>query len=337
VSVIRDSLPELKAFLKRHQVKDIFFNGATMNAFLPEIAKEAFPAARVHSDLTWVLKTRARKTTEEMIAIKSAFLKSSRAIAKTLRWGKSESVKKRITELDLAQHLYASYVAEGAVALSFGTISGAGANSAIVHYSKPSADHAFDPGKLALLDSGAYYEDGFCTDCTRGFFAGGGSSGVKPESWQREIYTATLKSAIQVFLKPVSAKLSGKEVDAFIRAKVKETGYDYLHGTGHGIGIHVHEEGIRLSTLSLYPQSAYACVSVEPGIYLKDRGGVRVENVALLIPEGDSRYRYDNVVFVGYDWDLVDISILTSAEKAYLKEYEAKCRELGTELTECPL
>ena len=110
-----------------------------------------------------------------------------------------------------------------------------------------------------------------------------------------------------------------------------------MHGTGHGIGIHVHEEGIRLSTLSIYPQSPYACVSVEPGIYLQGKGGVRVENVALLIPEGSSHYRYENVAFVGYDWDLIDLDKLTNEEKVYLKAYEAKCRELGTELVSCPL
>ena len=337
VTVIRDSVPELKAWIRNRAVKEVFFNAPAMNAFLPEMVREIHPEAAVHRDFDWVLKTRTRKTAEEMDSIRSAFLRSSRAIAATLRWGKAESLKRKLSERELADHLSEAYLAEGAVSLSFSTISGAGANSAIVHYSKPSKTEFFDTGKIALLDSGAYYDNGFCTDCTRGFFAGGGGSGVKPEAWQVEIYTATLKAAIQVFLAPVDAKLSGKEVDALIRGKVKEAGYDYLHGTGHGIGIHVHEEGIRLSTLSIYPQSAHACVSVEPGIYLKDRGGVRVENVALLIPEGDSRYAYENVVFVGYDWDLVDLSKLTPGERAYLKSYEAKCRELGTTLTACPL
>jgi Xaa-Pro aminopeptidase len=337
VRIIRNSIPELKAFLKNHSVRALFFNGSTMNALLPEVALELFPEAKVFADFNWVIRTRARKTVEEMVSIRSSFIRSSKAIAKTLRFGKRESLKRRLSEVDLASYLYESYAAEGAVALSFKTISGAGANSAIVHYSNPSATQYFDPAKLALLDSGAYYEEGFCTDCTRGFFVGGGTTTIKPEAWQKEIYTAALKSAIQVFLKPVDARLSGKEVDAMIRGRVKEAGYDYMHGTGHGIGIHVHEEGIRFSTLSVYPQSAFACVSVEPGIYLKDKGGVRIENVVLLMPEGEGAYRYDNLVFVGYDWDLVDVSKLNSEEKQYLKEYEQRCRELGTQLTECPL
>jgi Xaa-Pro aminopeptidase len=118
---------------------------------------------------------------------------------------------------------------------------------------------------------------------------------------------------------------------------VKAAGYDYKHGTGHGIGIHVHEDGIRLSTLSTYPQTTHACVSVEPGIYIENKGGVRVENVALLQPSGPSHFRYENVVFVGYDWDLIDLAKLTVDEKNYLKTYEGQCRELGTTLTDCPL
>jgi Xaa-Pro aminopeptidase len=308
-----------------------------MNSLLPELALAVHPGASVHADFRRLLALRTRKTPEEMESIRSSFLRSSRAIAKTLRFGKAECQKRRLSEWELAEQLKENYGDQGAVALSFKTISGAGANSAIVHYSNPSKDQCFDPGKLALLDSGAYYPEGFATDCTRGFFAGGANNAVQPEPWQKEIYTATLRAAIQVFIRPVDAGWSGKQVDAFIRSKVKESGHDYLHGTGHGIGIHVHEEGIRLSTLSIYPQSPFACVSVEPGIYLEGRGGVRVENVALLHPEGQGHYRYENVVFVGYDWDLIDVSMLDESEKSYLRAYEARCRELGTQLTECPL
>lgn len=340
ITLVRDSLPELDAWLRRQSVRAIHFNGSAMNSLLPELALSAHPGALIHPEFRHLLTLRTRKTREEMESIRSSFLRSSRAIAKTLRFGKAESRRRKLSELELAEHLKEGYAGEGAVALSFKTISGAGANSAIVHYSTPSKEHCFDTGKLALLDSGAYYPEGFATDCTRGFFAGGGSGSeetAQPEPWQKEIYTATLRAAIQVFLRPVDATWSGKQVDAFIRSKVKESGHDYLHGTGHGIGIHVHEEGIRLSTLSIYPQAPFACVSVEPGIYLEGRGGVRVENVALLQPEGDGHYHYENVVFVGYDWDLIDVSMLDEAEKNHLRAYEARCRELGTQLTECPL
>lgn len=335
VTVIRNDLQELKNKLRAHQVSEIFFNGGMMNGLLPNVLKEVFPSVKVTQDCKWVIETRVRKTTEERASIRKAFVRSSTAIAKTLRWGKSESQKRKVSEVELAKYLYDAYAAEGAVSLSFKTISGAGPNSAIIHYSTPSNEKYFERGQLALLDSGAYYEEGFCTDCTRGFFVGP-QNGAMPEAWQKDIYTTTLKSAIQLFMKPVKGSLSGKEVDTLVRNEVKNAGYDYLHGTGHGVGIHVHEEGIRLSSLSIYPQSPYACVSVEPGIYLKDKGGVRIENIALLIPEG-SDYAYENVVFVGYDWDLIDVSRLTAEEKSYLKNYEAECRKMGTHLMECPL
>ncbi len=336
ITVIRNDLNELKKALSHHSVKEVFFNGSTMNGLLPSLLKEVYPSAKINADCKWVIQRRARKTKEEMSTIREAFQRSSRAIAKTLRWGKKESQQRQVSEMDLANHLYQSYANEGAVALSFKTISGAGPNSAIIHYSNPSKTTYFEKGQLALLDSGAYYEEGFCTDCTRGFFVGSDHNGAKPESWQIKIYTATLKSAIQVFMSPVKGALSGKEVDSQIRNIVKASGYDYLHGTGHGIGIHVHEDGIRLSSLSTYPQTPFACVSVEPGIYLKDQGGVRVENVAFLHPQGGD-FKYENVVFVGYDWDLIDVNELTDAEKTYLKTYEAQCRKLGTHLMMCPL
>jgi Xaa-Pro aminopeptidase len=335
--VIRDSIPELKEILGKHKVLAVFFNGATMNGLLPSVIKEVYPKAELNSDFTWISKTRVQKTTEEMDSIRKSFIRSSRAIAETLRFGKAESQKRDFSEVELKEFLAKEFEKEGAVAHSFSTISGAGAHSAIVHYSKPSATSFFAKGDLALLDCGAYYEEGFCTDTTRGFFVGAKGKGDKPSDWQTEIYTATLKSAIQVFMKPVEAKLSGREVDTFIRNQVKAAGYDYKHGTGHGIGIHVHEDGIRLSTLSTYPQTAYACVSVEPGIYIENKGGVRVENVALLQPVDSTHFKYENVVFVGYDWDLIDLAKLTDEEKSYLKGYEAQCRVLGTTLNECPL
>ncbi len=336
LTVIRNDFNALKMALKKHTAKKIAYFGPTMNGFLPTLASEVFPEAEIESSFNWVLRSRTRKTPQELASIRECFLKSSRAIAKALRWGKTESQKRNVSEVDLAEYLKDQYGAEGATTLSFNTISGAGPNSAIVHYGTPSKTNYFEKGMIALLDSGACYSNGFLTDCTRGFFVGS-QNGASPEAWQKEIYTSTLKAAIQVFMAPVSKDISCKEVDMIIREQVKASGYDYMHGTGHGIGIHVHEDGIRLSTLSSYAQTPYACVSVEPGIYLAGKGGVRVENVALLIPHDENKLRYENVVFVGYDWDLIDISKLTGEEMIYLKEYEAKCREMGNQLMDCPL
>ena len=83
-------------------------------------------------------------------------------------------------------------------------------------------------------------------------------------------------------------------------------------------------------------------MSVEPGVYLSGRGGVRIENVAIVVPreptqEDKNTHTFENVVFVGYDWDLIDINLLDEHDKADLSEYEKKCLALGTQVTHCPL
>lgn len=345
LTIIRNDRDALMKKIKSMEVYQVFYNATTLNGWLSQVVlgelkdQNQKPTARA-PDFKWLLETRTVKTHEEKESIRKSFLKSSRAIAKTLRWARAEcSAQKKLSEKNVADFLEKSYRDEGAVGLSFHTISGTGAHSAIVHYTANRDDAYLTAGDLFLLDSGAYYPEGFATDCTRGFWVPHQNASQGPEPWQKEIYTQTLKAAISVFLKPVPKKLSGQEVDQLVRSSIKKAGYDYLHGTGHGIGIHVHEEGIRFSTLSTYPQTEHACVSVEPGIYLEGKGGVRVENVVLLNTSkvNSSAYDYENVVWVGYDWNLIDLQLFTQEEKAYLKEYEAQCRALGTQITDCPL
>ncbi len=333
LTVIRNDMNALKLKLSSFAVNHVFYHAGGMNGLLPTVVSEIFPAAKVQDQWSWIIEKRVRKTPEEVRSIQSAFLKSSAVIAKTLRYGKKETLTRKVSELELSQYLYQAYAEAGATSLSFSTICGAGANSAIVHYSQASADAYFNAGDMALLDSGAYYAEGFCTDCTRGFFVGTG----KPQAWQIEIYTLTLKAAISVLMNPVPKKLNGREVDHVVRSVIKSAGYDYLHGTGHGVGIHVHEEGIRFSSFSSYPQTPDACVSVEPGIYLNGQGGVRIENIVFVRDKDQDHYQFENCVYVGYDWDLIDLDRLTPQEKEYLKHYEAQCKALGTQLMECPL
>ncbi len=326
------SLATLFKEVGSRKVEKILYHSGTMNAYWPVEFKRILPNAVQVSDWRELIDIRAQKTAAELDAIRASFIRSSKAIARTLRFGIENAPQGNYSEADQAAKIATEFKAEGAVGQSFNTISGFGPNSAIVHYGANRAENKAKVGEITLLDCGAYFESGFATDTTRGFFV----RGRAPEAWQKDIYTTTLRAGIIPFLKPVPATLSGQQVDALIRGKIIEKGYDYMHGTGHGIGIHVHEDGIRLSTASTYPQVDQAVVSVEPGIYLEGKGGVRIENVAILHKEKDT-FRYENIVFVGYDWDLVDVAALSPEEKTYLKSYEQKCKELGTTITECPL
>lgn len=343
--VVRESLDALRSELKNSAVESVFYNENTINAFLPQLANELWPKAKTFSQCLAVEFIRARKTEEEKQSLRDSFLRSSRAIAKTMRWVKENAAAAKnnvtsISEADLANQIAANYLAEGALELSFNTIAGTGEHGAIIHYGASSADCYVKSGDLVLLDSGAYYEPGLATDCTRVAWAG--APGQQPEAWQKDIYTTVLRSCISGMVSKFTAATSGKEIDARVRQVCQDKGYDYGHGTGHGVGIHVHEGGIRFSTASTYNCTPHAAVSMEPGIYLQGKGGVRIENVVLVTPVDESQgessvCEFENLVFVGLDWDVIDVSQLTDSEKKYLREYEAKCQSLGTHVTKCPL
>lgn len=320
---------------------EICFSERAMNAALPTELAKVFPQTQFHSDKHCIEELRVRKTEEELNSIRRSFLRSSRAIARTLRWAKDCSKNDlALSETDLAARIKTEYAAEGALELSFKTISGFGAHGAIIHYSTPSATTQAQQGELLLLDSGAYYAEGFATDCTRVVIFAKQISEVQP--WQKEIYTLTLKSCLAGLRATFNLQTPCKDIDTLTRTPLKEKGYDYAHGTGHGIGIHVHENGIRLSPASQYTFTENAVVSVEPGIYLEGRGGVRIENVAIVVPREQTptdshTHTFENVVFVGYDWDLIDVQLLSEADKTDLIAYEKKCQSLGTAVTDCPL
>lgn len=319
----------------------ICFSGRAMNAALPLELKNTFPDAEFNSTSHFIEELRVAKTTAELNSIRSSFLKSSRAIAETLRWIKTCGHSgTNITESEVAEKIATEYGKQGAVELSFKTISGFAENGAVIHYSNPSNAKKAQVGDLLLLDSGAYYAEGFATDCTRvSYFS---NQATASSDWQKEIYTLTLKSCLAGLRSTFNLQTPCREIDSVCRSVLTKHGYDYAHGTGHGIGIHVHENGIRISPASQYTFTEHAVVSVEPGVYLSGRGGVRIENVAIVVPrectaENTDTHTFENVVFVGYDWDLIDLSMLEDQDKADLAAYERKCQALGTQVTDCPL
>gem|GEM_PF-204509 len=347
LTVVRSSLEELSDALSPFPVSHILFNDGQMNALLPEFLSRVWPEAKVLGGFSGVEILRARKTPEELTSFRDSNLRSSRAISRTLRWVK-ESVRAHVTsnaalpsEVDLSAKISEEYGREGALDLSFNSIAGSGPHGAIIHYGTPDVGTKLLPGEMTLLDSGAYYEPGFATDCTRVVYNGDVKThaGGTPQAWQKEIYTVTLKA----FLKGMRAEFPlaecGRTLDLDVRSVCRAHGYDYAHGTGHGVGIHVHEPGIRLGTASTYAMTENACVSMEPGIYLPGKGGVRIENVVRVEPRDErlGLYGFENFIWVGFDWDLVDVTLLDDTEKNWLRAYESRCQSLGTQVTECPL
>ncbi|MDN7676586.1 M24 family metallopeptidase [Burkholderia oklahomensis] len=335
--VIRNDAAELERFLAQFDVEHVCYGFEAVNCALPDTVRRIWPEAR-HVDHNPVEAMRASKTSEVLDQFRDAFARSSEAIAEAIRWAKTGEPGKRHSEYDLARVISDAYAARSAVALSFTTVAANGANSASAHYTAASPDVELTEGELVLLDSGAYFEGGFATDCTRVVLRRTRAD-TQPQPWQREIYTVALKACIKGLVTRFSKDATGAEVDAAVREVCRAHGYDFNHGTGHGIGIHVHEGGVRFSLGSKYGLVPNAVISVEPGIYVPGKGGVRIENIVVIHPseQEPDKMAFENLVTVGYDWDLIDLDLLTDDERAYLRDYEQSCVERGTNVTHCPL
>ncbi|MBY0412512.1 MAG: M24 family metallopeptidase, partial [Bdellovibrionales bacterium] len=164
------------------------------------------------------------------------------------------------------------------------------------------------------------------TDTTRSFLSGGTAS-----TRQKEIYTLVLKSILATQNAVFPENTWGSVVDGVARQPIFRSGLNYNHGTGHGVGINVHEGGYRLSTTSSTPLKENTVGSIEPGIYIPGFGGVRLENVAVVERhhEHKNMLRFRTMVYVGFDHDLIDFDMLSEEEQTWLDEYEKECARRG--------
>jgi Xaa-Pro aminopeptidase len=184
-----------------------------------------------------------------------------------------------ITEVELAWELEKYMRESGASGLAFSTIAAFGTNCARPHYAP--AGRALQPGDIVLVDMGARL-DGYCSDLTRTFLFGEDAAGRF-----QEIYGIVL-SALNAALEAIKPGMSTREAHLLAAAVIERAGYGefFSHGLGHGLGLDVHE----LPALSAVrePQTLEEgmVVTIEPGIYLPDWGGVRIEDLVLLGPDG---------------------------------------------------
>jgi Xaa-Pro aminopeptidase len=237
-----------------------------------------------------------------------------------------------VTEADVARETEARFRASGAFGLSFKVISAAGKNGAVIHYSTPDEKRRIVPGELFLLDTGAYYEGGYATDLTRTFLAG--PSTTKASREQKRLYTLVLKAAIAGMSARVPVGVTGEQIDALVRDPLWRHGLDYGHGTGHGVGVNVHESppSIRMGARgTVEPGQVF---SIEPGVYLPQWGGVRIENLCTVVedtvepPVGVPRrfLRVKPLTFSPLDNRLIDRALLNDHEKRFLSWFKRKGR-----------
>lgn len=280
---------------------------------------------------------KAVKNESEIAGYRSAMLKDGVAMVKFLKWllpaveagGETEiSIDKKLTALRAEQKLFRD--------ISFDTIAGYQAHGAIVHYeATPETDIPLKPEGLLLLDSGAQYQDG-TTDITRTIALGPITEEMK------HIYTLVLKAHIQLELAKFPDGASGTQLDALGRECMWREGFNFLHGTGHGVGsyLSVHEgpHQIRMEYMPT-PLRAGMTLTDEPGLYLAGKFGVRIENTVLLSDYMKTEFgkflQIEPLTLCPIDTAPIDLAMLMPEELAWLNEYHAKVyAELATYLDE---
>jgi Xaa-Pro aminopeptidase len=274
---------------------------------------------------------KARKNAVEVEQMQRANLKASRAKVRTLKWVQ-DGLKggQTVTELDVARKVEGFYREEaGFQGLSFNTISGAGANSSIVHYGTPSPEKALQPGEFLLLDSGAQYLGG-TTDATRTIVVG------EPTAEHIFRYTEVLKAHINCAMQRFPKGTSGVHLDGITRAGMWLEGLDFGHGTGHGVGafLNVHEGPNGINKRAQEPLEPGMVTSIEPGFYQPGWGGIRIENLYVVVDlsaeNGEAPaagatpwYGFESLTYIPFDKRLIDLNRLELRHRQWLERYNA--------------
>ena len=325
-SEIKNKLNEIVANLT---LDNIFIDKQMLNTQDFLMLKDVFGEDKLTSKPGGLIEFHAIKEQAEIEVMKESFKRADKAIYNTILWVK-EQVKagNKISEFDLYEQTTKEYQKQGAVEQSFGTIAGVGPNGSIIHYGDPKKDVIINEDDMVLLDSGGYFEAGFATDTTRTFMASTKEGSAK----HKKIYTLVLKGTLALQNAVFKSGTRGNGLDAICRQPLYQAGFDFAHGTGHGVGIHVHEGGAGIGPTRTYEMKAGQVVSIEPGIYIPGFGGVRLENIALVVdhPQYEGFLKFESLVKIGFEPTLIDESMLTEQEKVWLEEYEAECVKAGT-------
>lgn len=213
---------------------------------------------------------------------------------------------------------------ENFIEQSFGTISAAGANAAMCHYhASDDTDTAITAESFYLNDSGGQYHNG-TTDATRTLAFG-------PLDPQRKLhYTAVLKGFLSLISLQFPSGSFGHQLDAFARRPLWELGLDFDHGTGHGVGhqLLIHEAPHRFAKkVNPWPLAAGNIMTIEPGYYLADQYGIRIENQVEVVDAMPGFCRFTSLTLIPIDLSQVEITLLSEQEKQWLDDYHQRVRE----------
>lgn len=218
------------------------------------------------------------KSQEELENIKQAEAIGDIAFSKIL-----DIIKPGMTELEVAAHLEFLMKTNGASGLSFDSIVASGVNSSMPH-ATPS-NKKIELGDFLTMDFGCIYH-GYCSDMTRTIVVG------KASEEQKKIYHTVLEAQLAA-LEQIKAGCYGREIDKVARDIIDQAGYAgcFGHGLGHSVGLEIHENP-RFSVAETGIIEENVIMTVEPGIYIKDFGGVRIEDLIVVKENGYINYTH---------------------------------------------
>lgn len=305
----------------------VFFSG--VNCKVMRAAKETLTHYTVVDSP--VAMMRALKNQAERKGFRAAMERDGVALVRFLRWLETAVPKGGETEWTIGEKL-AEFRAEGEKfrGLSFATIAGYGPNGAIVHYeAEKETASPIQPKGLLLLDSGAQYQDG-TTDITRTIALG------PLTQEERRVYTLVLKGHIALSDMYFPEGITGLQLDTAARLAMWKEGYDFGHGTGHGVGsfLNVHEgpmqirKNKRADTLIGFQEGM--TITDEPGLYIAGSFGVRIENVLLAVKARKNAFgkflKFEPLTLCPIDTRPIDFTMLNKSEINWLNAYHEEVR-----------
>ena len=316
----------------------VLYDGAKVNEALYEAIDESCKRVNAQSP---ILKDKSHKNDVELEGERKAMLQDSVALTRFFKWLEEEAFAdgQTQTEWTLMEKLHEfRAMGENFVMESFGTIAGYKGNGAIVHYAA-SADNCAEvkPEGMLLLDSGGQYLDG-TTDITRTVWLGG----EMPKQAKLD-YTYVLKGHLALGHIQWPRGTRGNQLDALAKQAMWHAGITFGHGTGHGVGhflgCHEGPQNVRTDMNPTVLEVGNIC-SNEPGIYRTGEWGIRIENLVAVEPSPrtaactteDQFLRWETLTLCYYDTALIERSIMTDEEIAWINRYHQKVYDLTAPL-----
>jgi len=274
---------ELAKLLEKLQINRLGFEQEHVTYGQYMEYKKKFPVSLIASK-EMIESLRVIKTEKEIEIIKQAAKIADDSFEYIL-----DHIKPGVREIEIANELEFFMRKNGATSSSFDIIVASGFRSALPH--GVASEKEIQQGDLVTLDFGALYK-GYCSDITRTVAVGNISEKLI------EIYNIVLE-AQQRGVQGIKPNMTGKEADALTRDYIEKKGYGayFGHSTGHGIGLEIHE-GPGLSPKSNLVLEKNMVVTVEPGIYIPDLGGCRIEDDIVLTESGNERLTFATKEFI---------------------------------------